>query len=32
MMVGEKIDLHIERTAPKDPQERLRVEHLTVRN
>ena len=31
-MVGEKIDLHIERTAPKDPQERLRVEHLTVRN
>ena len=29
MMVGEKIDLHIER---KDPQERLRVEHLTVRN
>ena len=29
MMVGEKIDLHIERTAPKDPQERLRVEHLT---
>ena len=26
MMVGEKIDLHIERTAPKDPQERLRVE------
>lgn len=32
MMVGEKIDLHIERIAPKDPQERLRVEHLTVRN
>ena len=32
MMVGEKIDLHIERKAPKDPQERLRVEHLTVRN
>ena len=32
MMGGEKIDLHIERTAPKDPQERLRVEHLTVRN
>lgn len=32
MMVGEKSDLHIERTAPKDPQERLRVEHLTVRN
>ena len=32
LMVGEKIDLHIERTAPKDPQERLRVEHLTVRN
>lgn len=32
MMVGEKIDLHIERTVPKDPQERLRVEHLTVRN
>lgn len=32
MMVGEKIDLHIERTTPKDPQERLRVEHLTVRN
>lgn len=32
MMVGEKNDLHIERTAPKDPQERLRVEHLTVRN
>ena len=32
MMVGKKIDLHIERTAPKDPQERLRVEHLTVRN
>lgn len=32
MMVGEKIDLHIERTEPKDPQERLRVEHLTVRN
>lgn len=32
MMVSEKIDLHIERTAPKDPQERLRVEHLTVRN
>ena len=31
-MVGEKIDLHIERTATKDPQERLRVEHLTVRN
>lgn len=29
---GRKIDLHIERTAPKDPQERLRVEHLTVRN
>ena len=32
LMVGEKIDLHIARTAPKDPQERLRVEHLTVRN
>lgn len=32
LMVGEKIDLHIERTSPKDPQERLRVEHLTVRN
>lgn len=32
LMVGEKIDLHIERIAPKDPQERLRVEHLTVRN
>lgn len=32
LMVGEKIDLYIERTAPKDPQERLRVEHLTVRN
>lgn len=32
LMVGEKNDLHIERTAPKDPQERLRVEHLTVRN
>lgn len=32
LMVGEKTDLHIERTAPKDPQERLRVEHLTVRN
>ena len=29
MMVGEKVELNI---APKDPQERLRVEHLTVRN
>ena len=32
MMVGEKIDLHIERPAPKDPQERPRVALLTVRN
>lgn len=32
MMVGEKISLDIERSSPVDPELRLHVEHLTVKN
>lgn len=31
MMVGEKVSLNIRRDPPKNPQERLRIEHLTVK-
>jgi simple sugar transport system ATP-binding protein len=30
MMMGEKVDLNIERSEPKNPKERLVVEHLSV--
>ena len=32
LMVGEKVELNIDRDDPVDPQERLNIEHLTVKN
>ena len=32
MMVGRQVSLNIERPEPENPKERIRVEHLTVRN
>ena len=32
MMVGEKVELNIQRTAPVDPQDRLMIENLTCKN
>ena len=32
MMVGEKVELNIERSEPKDAQDRLTVQHLTCKN
>ncbi len=32
MMVGQKVSLNIERTDPKNPQDRLTVSHLTLEN
>lgn len=32
MMVGEKVELNIERPTPNDPQPKLRVSHLSVRD
>ena len=32
LMVGQKIDLNIQRDDPKDPQDRLAISHLTVKN